>query len=147
MWVIHPVWMLAALAVGIVAGYLGLIRSQFVRGLPGSFSLAGHVGSGLALVVLLWGGIAVAAALEEPLGAAVGAGRLSLARTHGPLAFACAGLYAVAGILGLVLLVRRRQGRGAEPATRKLARAHLIFNYTACGLALVVVILGVLMVR
>jgi hypothetical protein len=143
----HVVWMCAAVAAGSLAGYLGLIRSQLVRGLPGSFSLFWHVASGAAFYLLLLAGVVASFVLQARIGAGVPPPRAETAEVHIALAFICAGLYLVAGVLGLVLLARRRKHRALEHGPQALARAHMVFNYTACALVAVAMVIGILLVR
>jgi len=128
---IHAAWMILAVAVGTVAGYMGLLRATGRRGgrspLPGRFRMRPHVAFGTAYYLMLYGGIVFGWVMHEFLlpGPMLPP---AIATLHLVLAMAVAMLYGVAWAIGGSLAKR--------PATesRLRPRLHMAANYTACTL-------------
>ncbi len=125
---LHAAWMLLAVAVGTVAGYMGLLRATGPRSpLPGRFTMRPHVGFGAAYYLMLYAGIVFGWVMHEFLlpGPMLPSGVRTL---HLVLAIAVAILYGVAWAVGGSLTKR--------PATqsRLRPRLHMAANYTACTL-------------
>ena len=137
---IHAAWMIVAVAVGTVAGYMGLVRATGGEGgrspLPGRFRMRPHVGFGAAYYLMLYAGILFGWIMHEfLLPEAILPPR---ARTlHLVLAVAVAILYGVAWALGGSLTKRPAAGSRLRP------RLHMAANYTACTLVAVQIAVAV----
>jgi len=135
---IHAAWMLAAVAVGTWSGYLGLLRALQGRGgkipLPGRFDYRVHKWAGIVYYVMLYLGILGGVLMVEFLFA--GAAPEGLWAWHERLAVSIAVLYAPGAWLGLDLL-RKPPGQA-----RGRPIAHMVFNFTACTLVGVQILLA-----
>jgi hypothetical protein len=132
---IHAAWMILAVAVGTVSGYLGLLRATQREGgrgspLPGRFRMRPHVGFGTAYYLMLYGGIAFGWLMHEFLlpGPFLPP---AVANLHLGLAVAIAVLYGAAWALGGSLT------KSPATAGRLRPRLHMVCNYTACTLVAV----------
>lgn len=136
---LHAAWMILAVAVGIVAGYMGLLRAtQRPDGsspLPGRFLMRSHISCGTTYYAMIYIGLLFGWAvheflLEQPV------------LPHGPfkvhvvLAVATGILYGVAWILGSQM-TREPVGR-----RRLRPRLHMVANFTACTLVAVQIVLA-----
>ena len=137
---IHAVWMILAVALGTVAGYMGLLRAtrrpDGSTVLPGRFHLRSHINFGVVYYAMLYLGILFgwvvhAYLLDAPVLPS------AVLRWHVALAGAVAVLYGIAWILGGQLA---REPAGAQ---RLRPRLHMVFNFTACTLVAVQVALAV----
>ena len=137
---IHAVWMILAVALGTVAGYMGLLRAtrrpDGSTVLPGRFHLRSHINFGVVYYAMLYLGILFgwvvhAYLLDAPVLPS------AVLRWHVALAGAVAVLYGIAWILGGQLA---REPAGAR---RLRPRLHMVFNFTACTLVAVQVALAV----
>jgi hypothetical protein len=136
---IHPIWILAAIIFGVAAGYLGLLRYLQVKGkgglLPGRFNLKAHITFGAIYLILLFSGFLW--------------GLWTAQRYHGAIAHTFFHFY-----LGLVIIILYAIGatigillqKGIK-ARRRWAFIHMCFNYSACTLLGLQVILGILLLR
>ncbi|MFO8011981.1 MAG: hypothetical protein R6X20_01615 [Phycisphaerae bacterium] len=134
---IHAAWMLLAVAVGTVSGYLGLVRATQGEGgrspLPGRFHLRLHQWTGAAyyamLLVGIVGGLLMARFILGEWG--------GFWEWHGRLAILIAVVYAAGAWLGIGLL--------RHPAGTARARpiAHMVLNFTACTLVAVQIAVAV----
>ena len=136
---IHAAWMILAVALGTVAGYMGLLRATQRPGgsgvLPGRFHFRSHVSFGIVYYTMLYLGILFGWVVHEYL---LDAPVLppAVLRWHVALAGAIAVLYGIAWILGGQLT---REPAGAR---RLRPRLHMVFNFTACTLVAVQVALA-----
>jgi len=125
---LHAAWMIVAVVIGTVSGYLGLLRATQGQGgrspLPGRFNLRLHKWTGavyyVMLLVGLIGGFVMARLVLDPWG--------GFWVWHQRLAIAIAVLYGVAACVGLGLLRRPAGTARGRPI------AHMILNFTACTL-------------
>jgi len=137
---IHAAWMLVAVAVGTVSGYLGLVRATQREGgrspLPGRFNLRLHKVTGGAyyamLLVGIVGGFLMARFILGEWG--------GFWEWHERLAILIAVLYAPAAWIGVGLL------RNPAGAKRGRPIAHMVLNFTACTLIAVQIALAAYMV-
>ena len=137
---IHAAWMILAVAIGTVSGYLGLLRATQRDGgrspLPGRFNLRLHKWTGMVyyamLLVGIVGGLVMVRFLLGPWG--------GFWQWHMRLAILIAVVYAAAAWLGIGLL------RKPAGAARGRPIAHMILNFTACTLIGIQVILAIYMV-
>ena len=136
----HAAWMILAVALGTVAGYMGLLRAtrrpDGSTVLPGRFHLRSHINFGVVYYAMLYLGILFgwvvhAYLLDAPVLPS------AVLRWHVALAGAVAVLYGIAWILGGQLA---REPAGAQ---RLRPRLHMVFNFTACTLVAVQVALAV----
>ena len=133
---IHAAWMILAVIIGTVSGYLGLLRATQRAGggspLPGRFNLRLHKWTGAVYYVMLLvgivGGFLMTRFVLGPWG--------GFWEWHLRLGIAIAVLYAVAAWVGLGLLKRPAGGKRARPI------AHMILNFTACTLIAVQIALA-----
>jgi len=136
---LHAVWMILAVAVGMVAGYMGLLRAtQRPDGsspLPGRFLMRSHISCGTTYYAMIYIGLLFGWAvheflLEQPV------------LPHGPfkvhvvLAVATGILYGVAWILGSQMTREPAGPRRLRP------RLHMAANFTACTLVAVQIVLA-----
>ena len=136
---IHAAWMILAVAIGTVSGYLGLLRATQRDGgrspLPGRFNLRLHQWTGAVyyamLLVGIVGGFLMARFVLGPWG--------GFWQWHMRLAILIAVVYAAAAWLGIGLL------RKPAGAARGRPIAHMILNFTACTLIGIQVILAIYM--
>ena len=136
---IHAAWMILAVAIGTVSGYLGLLRATQRDGgrspLPGRFNLRLHQWTGAVyyamLLVGIVGGLLMARFVLGPWG--------GFWQWHMRLAILIAVVYAAAAWLGIGLL------RKPAGAARGRPIAHMILNFTACTLIGIQVILAIYM--
>ena len=136
---IHAAWMILAVAIGTVSGYLGLLRATQRDGgrspLPGRFNLRLHKWTGAVyyamLLVGIVGGLLMARFVLGPWG--------GFWEWHKRLAILIAVVYAAAAWLGIGLL------RKPAGAARGRPIAHMILNFTACTLIGIQVILAIYM--
>ena len=138
--ILHATWMLVAVAIGTVSGYLGLVRATSGKGgkspLPGRFTLRVHKWTGAVYYGMLLVGIVGGLLMT----------RFSLGAWgefwiwHKRLAIVIVVVYAAAAWLGGGLLT--------NPAGVKRGRpiAHMVLNFTACTLIAVQIVLAVYMV-
>ena len=134
---IHAAWMIVAVIIGTVSGYVGLLRATQGQGgrsaLPGRFNLRLHKWTGAVYYIMLFvgivGGLLMARFILGPWG--------GFWEWHARLGIAIAVLYGVAAWVGLGL-VRRPAG-----AKRGRPIAHMILNFTACTLIAVQIALAV----
>ena len=143
---LHAAWMILAVAVGTVAGYMGLVRATQAERpaggqggrslLPGRFLLRPHVNFGSAYYLMLYVGLIFGWVMHEYLldGRVLPA---SVLRWHIALAGAIAVLIGLAWILGAGLV------RRPAPQMRARPRLHMVLNFTACGLVAVQIALAV----
>ncbi|HUU09313.1 MAG TPA: hypothetical protein VM431_02090 [Phycisphaerae bacterium] len=128
---IHGVWMIVAVVVGTVAGYLGLLRATQGEGgrspLPGRFRMKLHTGLGLVYYLMLYAGLAGGVVMVRFLLPSDVLPR-SIAKVHVVLAVLVGTLYGVAWLIG------RRLEQKPAGAARLLPRLHMVFNFTACTL-------------
>ena len=131
---VHAAWMILAVALGTVAGYMGLLRAtrrpDGSSVLPGRFHLRSHVNFGVVYYTMIYLGILFGWAVHKYLLY----GRVlppSILQWHVALAGAIAVLYGIAWILGGQLT---REPAGAR---RLRPRLHMVFNFTACALVAV----------
>ena len=137
---IHAAWMILAVAIGTVSGYLGLLRATQRDGgrspLPGRFNMRLHKWTGMVyyamLLVGIVGGLLMARFVLGPWG--------GFWQWHMRLAILIAVVYAAAAWLGIGLL------RKPAGAARGRPIAHMILNFTACTLIGLQVILAIYMV-
>jgi len=137
---IHAAWMLLAVALGTVSGYLGLVRATQGEGgrspLPGRFHLRLHQGTGAVyytmLLVGIVGGFLMARFVLGKWG--------GFWEWHERLAILIAIVYAGAAWLG-VGLVRKPAG-----TARGRPIAHMVLNFTACTLIGLQILLAIYMV-
>jgi hypothetical protein len=125
---IHVLWMLAAVAVGTWAGYLGLIRATLKGGksfLPGRFTLRAHKWTGLVFYAMLYADILYAVLMVQYLFPGEPEG---LWAWHEHLALAIGAIYLPGMILGIHMLYRPPGARRARPII------HMVLNFTACAL-------------
>ncbi|KPJ59056.1 MAG: hypothetical protein AMS15_07260 [Planctomycetes bacterium DG_23] len=135
---IHPIWILAAIVFGVAAGYLGLLRYLQVKGkgglLPGRFNPKAHIAFGALFLVLLSSGFLWGIWTAHRYHGAI-------ARSfHFYLGVVILILYAIGAVIGFLLT------RGIK-ARRRWAFIHMCFNYSACTLLGLQVILGILLLR
>jgi len=136
---IHAAWMILAVAVGTVSGYLGLLRATQRDGgrspLPGRFNMRLHKWTGMVyyamLLVGIVGGLLMARFLLGPWG--------GFWQWHERLAVLIAVVYAAAAWLGIGLL------RKPAGAARGRPIAHMILNFTACTLIGLQILLAIYM--
>ncbi len=128
---IHAAWMILAVVIGTIAGYLGLVRATQGQGgrsaLPGRFKLKTHTACGLVYYVMLYIGFFFGVAMHRwllPEHVLPDAVRM----LHLVLGIVVVALYTVAWVIG--------SGLVAKPAgeDRGRPRLHMICNYTACTL-------------
>ena len=137
---VHAAWMILAVALGTVAGYMGLLRAtrrpDGSSVLLGRFRLRSHVNFGAVYYAMLYLGILFGWVVHEYL---LDARVLppEVLRWHVALAGAMAVLYGIAWILGGQLT---REPAGAR---RLRPRLHMVFNFTACTLVAVQAALAV----
>lgn len=137
---VHAAWMILAVALGTVAGYMGLLRatrrSDGSSAFPGRFHLRSHVNFGVVYYAMLYLGILFGWVVHEYL---LDAPVLppAVLRWHVVLAGAIAVLYGIAWILGAQL------AREPVGARRLRPRLHMVFNFTACTLVAVQIALAV----
>ena len=136
---VHAAWMILAVVVGTIAGYMGLLRAtrrpDGSSVLPGRFHLRSHVSFGIVYYAMLYLGILGGWVVHEYL---LDAHVLppEVLRWHVALAGAMAVLYGIAWILGGQLTREPAGGRRVRP------RLHMVFNFTACTLVAVQVALA-----
>jgi hypothetical protein len=136
---IHAAWMILAVALGTVAGYMGLLRATQGQGgrslLPGRFHLRSHSNFGVVYYAMLYLGILFGWVVHDYL---LDAPVLppAVLRWHLALAGAVAVLYGIAWVLGAQMT---REPAGAR---RLRPRLHMVFNFTACTLVAVQVALA-----
>jgi len=137
---IHAVWMLLAVAVGTVSGYLGLVRATQREGgrspLPGRFNLRLHQWTGMVYYAMLLVGI-VGGFLMARFAVGEWGG---FWEWHERLAILIAVVYGAAAWLGIGLL------RKPAGAARGRPVAHMILNFTACTLIGLQIALAIYMV-
>ena len=136
----HAAWMLLATAVGLVAGYQGLVRATVRPGvgspLPGHFRLPKHARWGRTFVAMMLVGIAYGLLMAHlVLPADYMPPRI--AELHEVFGISVGVLYAGGWVLGEVL---RRRPAGKR---RFWPRAHLVLNYTACTAVAVQIVVAV----
>ncbi|MBL7140646.1 MAG: hypothetical protein ISS74_07035 [Planctomycetes bacterium] len=131
---LHAAWMILAVAIGTVAGYMGLLRATMGKGgrspLPGRFKMRPHVAFGTAYYLMLYAGMLFGWLMSEYLlpgpylPSAIG-------NLHIGLAIAIGVLYGLAWVIG--------GGLTKKPAgaSRLRPRLHMVCNYTACTLVAV----------
>jgi len=136
----HAAWMILAVALGTVAGYMGLLRAtQRPDGsspLPGRFHLRSHINFGVVYYAMIYLGILFGWAVHKYLLDAVVLPPAVL-RWHVALAGAIAVLYGIAWILGGQMAREPGGGQRIRP------RLHMVFNFTACTLVAVQMALAV----
>jgi hypothetical protein len=136
---IHMSWMIAATLVGTWSGYLGLVRAtQNAQGkspLPGRFLMRQHEWTGIVFYAMLYLGILGGFLMVRYfLGNAAPEG---LWAWHQYIAIAIAVLYAPGAILGLDMMLRKAAGRA-----RPRPIAHMLFNFFACTLIAVQIVVA-----
>ena len=134
---IHAAWMILAVIIGTVSGYLGLLRATQRAGggrsaLPGRFNLRLHKWTGAVYYVMLLMGIIGGLLMARFILGTWG----GFWEWHAWLGIAIAVLYAVAAWVGLGLLRRPAGAKRARPI------AHMILNFTACTLIAVQIALA-----
>ena len=128
---LHASWMILAVAVGTVAGYMGLLRATMGKGgkslLPGRYRLRPHVAFGTVYYLMLYAGIVFGWLMREFLlpGPFLPP---AVANLHLGLAVAIAVLYGAAWAIGGNLT------RNPAGTHRLRPRLHMVCNYTACTL-------------
>jgi hypothetical protein len=137
---IHAAWMLLAVAIGTVSGYLGLVRATQRRGgkspLPGRFNLRLHQWTGAVYYVMLLVGIVGGFLMARFILGQWG----GFWEWHERLAILIAVVYGAAAWLGIGLL--------RKPAGKARGRpiAHMVLNFTACTLIGLQIALAIYMV-
>jgi len=137
---LHAAWMVLAVAIGTIAGYLGLVRATQGTGgssaLPGRFKMKAHTTLGLVYYVMLYVGLLMGVLMVEFLDVE-GVLPPVIKKVHVVLAVLVGALYGVAWLIG-------RRLRDRPPDAGRLApRLHMIFNYTACALIAVQIAVAV----
>jgi len=138
---LHAAWMLLAVAVGTVAGYLGLVRATQREALrvPGRFNLRLHKWTGIAFYAMLYLGILGGFSMVQFFFG--GADPVGFWLWHKRLAILIGLIYVPAAWLGLDLLRRPAGPARARPI------AHLVLNFTACTLIAAQIALALLKIR
>ena len=137
---VHAAWMILAVALGTVAGYMGLLRAtrrpDGSSVLPGRFHLRSHINFGVVYYAMLYLGILGGWVVHKYL---IDAPVLppAVLRWHVALAGAISVLYGIAWILGGQLTREPAGGRRLRP------KLHMVFNFTACTLVAVQAALAV----
>ena len=124
---VHASWMILAVAVGTVAGYLGLVRAtqrEALR-LPGRFNLRIQKWTGIAFYAMLYLGILGGFSMVEFI---LGAEPVGFWLWHQRLGLLIGLVYAPAAWFGLDLLRKPAGPARARPI------AHMILNFTGCTL-------------
>ena len=133
---IHVLWMLAAVAVGMWTGYLGLIRATLKGGksfLPGRYTLRSHKWTGIVFYAMLYAGILYAILMVR---AVFGGAAEGFWAWHESLALAIGAIYLPGMILGIHMLYRLAGLRRTRPII------HMAFNFTGCALIAVQIVLA-----
>ncbi len=138
---LHAGWMILAVAVGTVAGYMGLVHATSDREgrgpLPGRFVFKAHVGFGAAYYVMLYLGMVYGWIMHEFIFDEVPQMPPRIVTLHMTIAGCVAVLYAAAWALG-ASMVRK------PPAQKRLRpRLHMACNLTACTLVAVQIAVAV----
>lgn len=131
---IHGSWMVLAVLVGSVAGYMGLVNATADRAgrspLPGRFRYKVHVGFGAAYYVMIYLGALFGWVMHEFLLPS----RVMpphIGTFHLVLALAIAALYGVGAAVGWTMTKKPAGEARLRP------RLHMVLNFTACTVAAV----------
>ena len=137
---LHAAWMVLAVAIGTVAGYLGLVRATQGAGgasaLPGRFKMQAHTTLGLVYYVMLYVGLLSGIAMHRwllPEHVLPDGVRM----LHLVLGIVVVALYTAAWVIGSGLV---KKPAGADRARPRL---HMVCNYTACTLIAVQIAVAV----
>jgi sialate O-acetylesterase len=132
---LHASWMILAVAVGTVAGYLGLVRATQREALrvPGRFSLRLHKWTGIAFYAMLYLGILGGFSMVEFV---LGAEPVGFWLWHQRLGLLIGLVYAPAAWFGLGLLRKPAGPARARPI------AHMVLNFTGCVLIAAQIVLA-----
>jgi len=129
---LHAAWMVLAVVVGTVAGYMGLLRATQRPGgrsaLPGRFRMKPHVNFGTVFYVMLCAGLVFGVVLNEFILEDRSVMPPAIATAHIWLACLIAIFY------GAGWLVGRRLVRDPAGPNRLLPRLHMVLNFTGCTL-------------
>lgn len=139
---VHMTWMLVAVAIGTVSGYLGLLRALQGPGgrapLPGRFNLNVHKWTGIVYYAMLYLGVLGGFLMVRFL---LGGEAAGFWEWHARLGLLVAVVYAPGAWIGLGLL--------KVPAGPKRGRpiAHMILNFTGCTLIGLQILLALLALK
>lgn len=141
MQVFHGIWQLLAVAVGTVAGYLGLLRFLARKGrrnlLPGRFNRRLHLALGIIFYCLIFIGAIIGWVFLEEEHQGEEQEHHRGFSPHHILPVPILVLYAGGGITGAML----SRGKGG----RKMRPVHMALNYSGCALVAVQVISGLIL--
>jgi hypothetical protein len=130
---IHGSWMILAVLVGTVAGYMGLVNATANKEgrspLPGRFIYKAHVGFGAAYYAMIYVGALFGWIMFEFLLGDVPVMPPNIGRVHLALAISIATLYGAGAVLGWTMTKRPAGEARLRP------RLHMALNFTACTLA------------